>query len=81
MSQELAKLRWHCRRGMRELDMLLLSYLEQDYPTASSTEQAAFAALLDLEDPVLYGYLLGRSAPDDAATVAVVRRLVAHHPS
>ena len=48
---------------MRELDVLLLAYLEHDYLHLGPRQQAAFEALLDLEDPVLMDLLLGRSRP------------------
>jgi len=40
-------------------------YLEQYYPSASSKDQALFRDLLDMQDPELYGLLLGRSAIDN----------------
>ena len=47
----LSRLRWRCRRGMRELDVLLVRYLDRDFAGASSRERDAFRALLDLPDP------------------------------
>ncbi len=58
-------MRWLCRRGMKELDVVMSGYLEQYYPTASSEEQTLFRTLLDMQDPELYGLLLGRSVTDD----------------
>ena len=72
MDEQIGKLRWRCRRGMKELDLLTLGYLEQYYPEASAEDQQAFIALLDLQDPQLMGYMLGREAPADAATLRVV---------
>ena len=56
-------LRWRCRRGMRELDVLLERYLEERYPCAPSIEQQAFEALLELPDPELHAYLCGARCP------------------
>jgi antitoxin CptB len=53
-----SKLRWHCRRGMQELDKLLLGYLEKHYETASYAEQLSFQHLIALEDNVLIQLLL-----------------------
>ncbi|MFQ6004621.1 MAG: succinate dehydrogenase assembly factor 2 [Woeseia sp.] len=53
------KLRWQCRRGMRELDELLAAYLGSRYEQAPQIEKDAFHELLKLSDPVLIGYLLG----------------------
>ena len=66
MEEQIGKLRWRCRRGMKELDLLTLGYLEQHYPTAPVEEQQAFAALLELQDPLLMSYMVGRETPADA---------------
>jgi antitoxin CptB len=57
------RLRWQCRRGMKELDQLLTGYLEDHYAAASVNDKAAFRALLELSDPELVGYLLQRREP------------------
>lgn len=62
---ELSRLRWLCRRGMKELDVVLSRYLEQRYPTASTQDQACFRELLQLPDPELYNLLLGRERGGD----------------
>ena len=72
MDEQIGKLRWRCRRGMKELDLLTLGYLEQHYPTASAEEQQAFAALLELQDPLLMSYMVGRETPADGTTARVV---------
>lgn len=56
---QLAKLRWQCRRGTKELDFLLLRYLNSVYLQADDEEQALFAQLLALEDDELIGVLMG----------------------
>jgi antitoxin CptB len=58
MSQ-LARLRWQCRRGAKELDFLLLRYLDSGYLEADDDEKALFVELLALEDDELIGVLLG----------------------
>ncbi|MCX7068923.1 MAG: succinate dehydrogenase assembly factor 2 [Methylococcales bacterium] len=50
---ELAKLKWQCRRGMKELDLLLENYLATDYLLADTAEKARFVELLALEDDEL----------------------------
>lgn len=74
---ERSKLVWRCRRGMKELDVLLLRYLERHYDSASVQEQTIFADLLELQDPELYGYLIGRNTPADPAVADVVRKISA----
>lgn len=56
---QLARLRWQCRRGTKELDLLLQSYLETGYLLADDEEQTLFVELLALEDDELLGVLMG----------------------
>jgi antitoxin CptB len=56
---ELARLKWQCRRGTKELDFLLNRYLENGYLVADDREKALFVELLGLEDDVLIGVLMG----------------------
>lgn len=60
---------------MRELDVLLLRYLEQEFPSAAPGDRAAFVRILDLQDPELFGYLVGRATPEDGAVRHVISRI------
>jgi len=71
-----SRLRWQCRRGMRELDELLLAYLERHYDGGDSDEKAAFRRLLDLSDPELMGYLLQHDRPVAEAMARVITRIL-----
>ena len=57
--------RWRCRRGMKELDVLLERYLERHYPAADARERAVLDRLLEVEDPDLHAWCMGRVAPPD----------------
>jgi antitoxin CptB len=62
---------------MKELDLLLLDYLERHYPQADGLMQQAFARMLELQDPELHSLLLGRSATVDreiSDVIAVLRQ-------
>ena len=73
--REFGRLRWHCRRGMRELDVLLTRYLDEVYRDDPPERQAAFRRLLEAPDPVIYGYFLGRDEPQELELRALVRRI------
>lgn len=66
---EISRLRWRCRRGMRELDEAMLAYLDNHYEQADATEQACFAELLDWQDPALYRLLCGKDRDDRFQTI------------
>lgn len=70
-----ARLRWRCRRGMRELDALLQAFVETQAEALGESELTTFEEILELPDPVLHAYLLERDAPDDAAAVALLKRI------
>lgn len=73
------RLRWRCRRGMRELDVLLTRYLEHDYHRASKTRQASFRRLLEAADPDLFAWLMGRSRAPDEELQSLVEQIRASH--
>ncbi len=60
---------------MKELDLVLLRYLEHHYPAAPERERGAFERILDLQDPEVFGYLVGRDVPKDDALRDVVARI------
>jgi len=55
---ELRKLRWQCRRGMLELDLILEKYLDTKYVNANEEERAQFRYLLSKEDSDLLELLM-----------------------
>lgn len=78
MDRSTGRLAWRCRRGMKELDLVLAGWLDSHYPTASSAERACFERFLDLPDPVLAAYLWRREIPQDPAFAALVAQLATH---
>ena len=70
-----ARLRWRCRRGMRELDVLLLSFFDASFDALGSAEKARFGALLELPDPDLRAYLIAGHDSDDDALDALLDRI------
>jgi len=71
---------WRCRRGMKELDLLLERFARTHLARACPEEQARFEELLGLPDPVLAGYLLGGISPPGpqmGRLVAQIRSYVA----
>ena len=78
-SQELGKLRWRCRRGMKELDVLLERYVDERFFAASKAEQEAFRLLLETQDTALYAYCLG-SEPPPPQLATLIERITANSP-
>ena len=72
---EVRRLRWRCRRGMRELDRLLERYLDRRWPAASEPERGVFLRLLDCEDDRLWRWFLGHETPPDAELEQMVQHI------
>ncbi|MFO1322115.1 MAG: succinate dehydrogenase assembly factor 2 [Burkholderiales bacterium] len=70
------RVRWHCRRGLLELDLVLTRFLESHYPSLDAEGRKTFSALLELADNDLWDLVSGRiDAPEPAwqAVVALLR--------
>lgn len=60
---------------MKELDLVLLRYLREQWPSAQAAQQAAFERLLELPDPLLADYLFGRAVPSDVEIRELIGRI------
>lgn len=72
---ELSRLRWVCRRGMRELDVVLREYLDNYYLDSTLQEQQTFKELLDLEDPILFSILMNYSNAENSEQKKIIQKL------
>jgi antitoxin CptB len=72
----IGQLRWRCRRGMRELDVLMERYLERGWPQATTEERGIFLRLLDCEDDKLWAWCMQRQTPEDPELAHLVRRIL-----
>jgi antitoxin CptB len=72
---EARALLWRCRRGMKELDVLLERYAAAVLPQAGAGERRLLARLLERPDPELVGYFLAGEVPAEAEMAALVTRI------
>lgn len=70
-----SQLRWQCRRGTKELDSLLESYLDCFYFQSSNVEKSYFNELLQIQDNELIRYLLGSQLPDSKGLTKIVKKI------
>ena len=70
-----SKLRWRCRRGVKELDIIFETYLTHHYDSADPTEQLKFSELLELEDPALLAMLIGNTNPTETQQLNLIKKL------
>ncbi|MDH4275602.1 MAG: succinate dehydrogenase assembly factor 2 [Gammaproteobacteria bacterium] len=67
------RLRWRCRRGMLELDVILENFLDYGFADLTLDEQIAFEELLNFSDQELLEYFLGHNKPESAIIADVVQ--------
>ena len=72
---ELDRLRWRCRRGLLELDLVLGAFAGETLEHLSAAELAQFARLLDASDNDLWDWVSARSEPPEPELAGLVRRL------
>jgi succinate dehydrogenase flavin-adding protein (antitoxin of CptAB toxin-antitoxin module) len=72
---ELRRLRWRCRRGLLENDLVLARFLERHAGTLNADDLAAMERLLALPDPELWELLSGRVDNADPRLAAMIERL------
>ena len=65
LATEKKRLWWHSRRGMLELDLLLLPFIENAYSDLSEDDKAKYRKLLDCEDPDLFKWFMQHERPAD----------------
>ncbi|WP_404368838.1 succinate dehydrogenase assembly factor 2 [Marinobacter sp.] len=73
---EFNRLWWHSRRGMLELDVLLLPFLEQEYRSLSPEDQELYRKLLSCEDADMWQWFMQRSRPDDPELQRIVDMII-----
>jgi antitoxin CptB len=74
-----AKIKWQCRRGMLELDLLLEQFIEHALDGLKDSQIKALEELLTLSDPTLYGWLMGHEKPSDKELLAIVEFIQMHN--
>ena len=70
------KLRWRCRRGMKELDLLLDRWLERAWPLADAGRRATFQRLLEEQDPQIAAWLLHGARPDELPMAQLIDEIL-----
>lgn len=74
VESDLPRIRWRCRRGMRELDQLFGRYVDQCWLQDSEQQRQVFLRLLDCEDDKLWKWFMGyETAPDEDIQILVTR--------
>jgi antitoxin CptB len=72
---ERSRLLWHCRRGIREMDILFREFIDEHYDQLSDDEKQGLSKLLDEADLDILDWIMGRSKPEDDTLISIVTRI------
>ncbi len=70
-----ARLEWRCRRGTKELDLLLQTWLRQEFDLSAEADRQAFLELLEWSDDELTHLLLGTHQSDQTRINELARKI------
>ena len=73
------KIFWHSRRGMLELDLLLVPFAQEAFSDLPYQEQLLYEQLLDEEDQDLFAWLMGTTIPQDSRFGLIIAKILAHN--
>lgn len=74
-----ARVRWACRRGMLELDVVIMPFFEHEYEGLSDEDKATFIRLLERDDPDLFRWFMNNTRPEDPVLEAMVALIKARN--
>ncbi|WP_220718540.1 FAD assembly factor SdhE [Agarivorans litoreus] len=72
MQENKSRLKWACRRGMLELDVLFMPFVDEAYDELSDEQKLTFTRLLACDDPDLFAWFMGHKECEDAELAAMV---------
>ena len=84
VSREKSRILWRCRRGTKEMDLLLQQFVAEHYDNLTLAEQTAFRRLLDQPDPDIMDWVMEKAEPPTAdikRLIAIIRTIRLRHPS
>lgn len=74
---EFKRVYWASRRGMLELDLIMVPYVEQRFKVLDEADQRRYCRLLESEDTELFAWFLQRQRPEDPELVRIVDDILA----
>lgn len=72
MQENKSRLKWACRRGMLELDVLFMPFVDEAYDALSEHQKQVFKRLLSCDDPDLFAWFMGHKPCQDPELAAMV---------
>ena len=73
---DLKKILWKCRRGTKELDLILSRFVSSHYSALDEKEISQLKEMLEVEDPILTEWLCYGELPVDQGLESIVKKIL-----
>ncbi len=75
MSKKKSRLLWRCRRGIKEMDIVLQDFIKDSYDELNNENKSAFSKLLEEQDLDILNWILGKDKPEDTALIEIIKKI------
>lgn len=76
MEEQQKRLVWQCRRGIKEVEVLLVPFFDRRYAELSADDRILFERLLECQDADLFEWFTGRAESDDEHLARMVNDIL-----
>ncbi len=73
------KILWQCRRGLWELDIILLPFVEKEFTNLNTQDQLLFQQLLKYEDIELFDIFINKIEPQESQFINLIQLILDKH--
>ncbi|MEZ8144663.1 hypothetical protein A1OO_12125 [Enterovibrio norvegicus FF-33] len=80
-AEDKPRIKWACRRGMLELDVIIMPFFEECFDDLTQAEKQDFVTLLECDDPDLFSWLMGHTRSALPAHATMTDKIIAHNRS
>ena len=78
LDSEYKRICWASRRGMLELDLILVPFVENCFRDLHESDQKRFVTMLEGEDADMFAWFLGHQKPSDPGMKIIVERILTY---
>ena len=75
MSKKKSRLLWRCRRGIKEMDIVLQDFIKDSYDELNNENKSAFSKLLEEQDLDILNWVLGKDKPEDKTLIEIIKKI------
>ena len=79
MNELKKKILWQCRRGLWELDVIFIPFVENNFDYLEEDEISNFQRLLEYEDIEIFDILVNKKSFEDATLQPIIKKILNFH--